>query len=245
MYTSSPESIHRAYITGGVPPLVDSPDPVYRALYPRVLKKNKIYYSKFPADVDRVRQIHRYLSLNKVALPNGGNLSPRRFLQLGLLFGGSGGYDTVHQVVAYAARDLDELGALSYRTLYQIQALQSWDTNIIYAILHEVIYCQHNQSSNWSAERIRAEEHFAKDFEWRLEHLDPSKPIHFTGEMIYPFMFDDYVELAPLKGAANLIAEYTGWGQLYDKQVLRNINVPVAGVSYFEDMYVAFLFHSY
>ncbi|KAI8982136.1 Alpha/Beta hydrolase protein [Mycotypha africana] len=233
-----PKSIQNAYITGGVPPLVDDPDKVYRALYPRILKKNVLYYNKFPADIARVQKIHKYLSTNGVTLPNGGNLSARRFLQLGLAFGGSGGYDAVHAIVQSAANDLDRLGKLSFRTLSTIQTTQSWDTNVIYAILHEAIYCQNKHSSRWSAERILNEAPFSKIFEWRLENLYDNRPIYFTGEMIYPFMLDDYAELRPLKNVANRLAE-TRWGQLYDIHVLNNLEgVQVAGVSYFDDMYV-------
>ncbi|KAI9486546.1 MAG: Alpha/Beta hydrolase protein [Benjaminiella poitrasii] len=234
-----PQSVQHAYITGGVPPLVNNPDEVYKALYPRIAQKNKLYYKKFPRDVARVRQIHEYLTLNKVTLPNNGNLSPRRFLQLGLSFGGAGGYDTVHGIVQNAANDLDRLGKFSYRTLNMIQENQSWDTNVIYAILHEAIYCQSNQASRWSAERILNEKGpLATEFEWRLEKLKKDQPVYFTGETIYPFMFDDYAELRPLKGVAQLLA-FKRWGQLYDTEVLNKIeNVQVAGVSYFSDMYV-------
>ena len=233
----SPKSIESAYTTGGTPPLVDSPEPVYRGLYPRVLKRNKLYYSKYPKDIERVRAIHAYLSENKVTLPNGGTLSARRFLQLGIQFGFSGGYDTVHQLVNVAADDLAKRGKLSFKTLANIQTLQDWDTNVIYAILHEAIYCQ-GKPSNWAAERVLHEEPFAKQFEWRLDYLDHDQPVYFTGEMIYPFMMDDYIELQPLKKVANLLAEYKGWGQLYDEKVLAKNEVPIAGVSYFDDMYV-------
>ncbi|GAN02441.1 alpha/beta-hydrolase [Mucor ambiguus] len=233
-----PQSIKSAFITGGIPPLVDNPDKVYRRLYPRISKKNKLYYKRFPKDVARVRQIHEYLSKNQVTLPNGGTLSVRRFLQLGIAFGRSGGYDFVHNLVQNASHDLSRIGKLSYRTLSKIQESQDWDTNVIYAILHESIYCQANQSSRWSAERVLQEEPFASEFEWRLENLKQDQPIYFTGETIYPFMLDDFAELRPLKGVANLLAEKK-WGQLYDTKALNQLEGPqVAGVSYFDDMYV-------
>ncbi|KAG0747077.1 hypothetical protein G6F57_004764 [Rhizopus arrhizus] len=240
-----PQSIHKAYITGGVPPLVDTPDEVYRTLYPRVIKKNQLYYKKFPRDVERVKMIVEYLSTNSVTLPNGGHLSPRRFLQLGLSFGGSGGYQTVHNLVQSASDDLERLDSLSYRTLRNIQEAQSWDTNVIYAILHEAIYCQ-SAPSRWSAERLLSEEPFATEFEWRPDQLkNKDKPIYFTGEMIYPFMFDDYSELRPLKKIAHLLAE-KHWGQLYDKKVLNKIeHIESAGVSYFDDMQVARIYNQY
>lgn len=173
---------------------------------------------------------------NKETLPNGGNLSPRRFLQLGISFGGAGGYDSVHGLVYAAAHDLDRLGKLSYKTLNAIESAQGWDTNVIYAILHEAIYCQANQASRWSAERLLQQEPFASQFEWRIGKLQQDQPIYFTGETIYPFMFDDFAELRPLKNVANLLAEKK-WGNLYDKKVLNKLDGPkVAGVSYFDDM---------
>ncbi|KAI8340332.1 Alpha/Beta hydrolase protein [Chlamydoabsidia padenii] len=236
-----PNSIHKAYITGGVPPLVDNPDAVYRALYPRILKKNKLYYKKYPQDVVKVRRIHEYLWNNKVDLPNGGILSPRRFLQLGILFGGSGGYDTLHETVTLCMNDLNTIEKLSYKTLNHIQQLQSWDTNVIYCILHEAIYCQNQQASRWSAERLLNEE-FATEFEWRLDQLQPDQPIHFTGETIYPFMLDDFAELRHLAPVAQQLAEHK-WSDLYDIPTLNTLNsddqkMELAGVSYFDDMYV-------
>ncbi|KAI8098772.1 Alpha/Beta hydrolase protein [Halteromyces radiatus] len=237
-----PQSIHKAYITGGVPPLVDNPDTVYRSLYPRILKKNKLYYKKFPQDVVKVRRIHEFLWQNNVTLPNGGKLSPRRFLQLGILFGGSGGYDTLHETVTFCINDLDNINKLSYRTLNHIQQLQSWDTNVIYCILHEAIYCQNQQSSRWSAERVMKEEQFASDFEWRLDRLQPDQAVNFTGETIYPFMLDDFSELRPLATVAHKLAEYK-WKDLYHIPTLNTLDsddgkMELAGVSYFDDMYV-------
>ncbi|KAI7869559.1 Alpha/Beta hydrolase protein [Spinellus fusiger] len=229
-----PESIDQAFITGGVPPLVNSPDDVYRALYPRILSRNKLYYKKYPKDIERVREIHAYLSKNTVTVPNGGTLSPRRFLQLGILFGGAGGYDTLHETIILAHGDLERLSHLSYRTLNHIQELQRWDSNVLYAVLHEAIYCQ-NERSNWSAERVREESAFAVDFEWRHQHIKPDQVIHFTGETIHPFMFDDYAELKPLKNAAHLLAENV-WGELYDKKALNANTALVAGISYYDDM---------
>ncbi|KAI9285737.1 Alpha/Beta hydrolase protein [Umbelopsis sp. AD052] len=227
-----PKSVKAAYITGGVPPLVSTPDKVYEKTFARILKRNNVYYGKYPADVQRVQNIIKYLNKNEVKLPNGGFLSSRRFLQLGLAFGGSGGYDTVHEIVLHAAQDLELLGKLSYSTLNSVQAQQGFDTNVIYAILHEAIYCQ-GKASNWSAERVRMSSQYQEDFDW-----SGNTRVNFTGETIHPFMFDDYSELVPLKGAADILANYENWGPLYDVETLKSNTVPVAGVSYFDDMYV-------
>jgi hypothetical protein len=60
-----------------------------------------------------------------------------------------------------------------------------------------------------------------------------------TGEMIYPWMFDDYQYLQPLKETAEILAAFDKWPPLYDLEVLANNSVPCAAVVYYEDMCVA------
>ncbi|KAJ2701616.1 hypothetical protein H4218_001328 [Coemansia sp. IMI 209128] len=239
-----PESVSKAFITGGVPPLVDGPDAVYQATYGRMLSRNKQYYERFPRDVARVRSIMKHLNEVDVALPDGGRLSPRRFQQLGISFGFTGGFDSVHQLVFHAANDLESLGKLSTHTLTAIAGSQSFDSNPLYCIMHESIYCQNGTPSLWSAHRVR-EAQFAAEFEHSWDRIaasgeDSGPPVRFTGETVYPWMLDDYAELRKLKDVAQGLAEYTGWGQLYDVDVLAKNKVPVAGVSYYNDMFVDF-----
>lgn len=73
-----------------MPPLVRNPDEVYRRTYRKVESRNVVYYEKYPQDIKRVRTILQHLSRNKIVLPSGGYLTPRRFLGLGLGFGGHG-----------------------------------------------------------------------------------------------------------------------------------------------------------
>lgn len=54
----------------------------------KVEKRNAIYYKKYPHDIARIRKILAFLDEHDVTLPNGGRLSPNRFLQLGIRFGG-------------------------------------------------------------------------------------------------------------------------------------------------------------
>lgn len=44
-------------------------------------------------------------------------------------------------------------------------------------------------------------------------------------------MFDDYRNLRPLKGAANILAEDDSWGPLYDLEQLSKNEVKVSAVS--------------
>ncbi|PBK73997.1 alpha/beta-hydrolase [Armillaria solidipes] len=231
------EGLKEVFTTGGLAPLVDHPDSVYAATVLRVMKRNKIYYDKYPQDIQRVRNIVSYLEENEVQVSNGGRLSPNRFQHLGMDFGMHGGIDRVHQLVFRAANDLDTFGHLTYKTVQLVEQAQSFDGNPIFSILHEAIYCQ-GRASKWAAARTLQD---YPQFSWSsVKSLADSVPIYFTGEMIFPSMFDDYANLRPLKGAAEIIAQYDGWGQLFDLQQLSKNEVKVSSVSYFDDMYVDF-----
>ena len=66
----------------------------------------------------------------------------------------------------------------------------------------------------------------------------PGRPPSFTGEMIYPWMFDDYPGLRPLRDVAELLARDDRWPALYDPARLAGNTVPGAAAIYAEDMYV-------
>jgi hypothetical protein len=62
--------------------------------------------------------------------------------------------------------------------------------------------------------------------------------IYFTGEMIYPWMFDEYNCLKPLKEVAQKLADYSDWQPLYDAKALKKNTVPCVGTIYYGDLYV-------
>ncbi|KAJ5720884.1 Proline iminopeptidase [Penicillium malachiteum] len=224
-----PEGLREAFITGGLPPLVDEPDPVYARTYEKVMQRNKAYYEKFPEDVERVKKIMAYLTNNQVALPSG-SLTPARFQQLGIIFGFHGGLDILHEIVLRAWNDLEVFGSLTAPTLASIDSNGGMDKNIIYAILHEAIYCQ-GKSSRWSADRQRAEH--------PVFQTSGSQPeIYFTGEMVFKDMLDSYSELDQLRDAAEALASTSDWPALYDEAQLAKNEVPVYAASYIDDMYV-------
>ena len=81
-----------ALFTGGIPPVGLQPKEVYDRLWHKVAFKNDRYYDKFPGDVAVVKRIVRALvESGGEALPGGGTLTARRFLQLGLGLGGGPG----------------------------------------------------------------------------------------------------------------------------------------------------------
>ena len=225
----APHGLREAIITGGLPSLTRPADDVYRATYQRVLQKNELYYRRYPEDVALVQRIVAYLHDHDVRLPDGAQLTPHRFQQLGLAFGASDGFETVHYLLEDAFVDGPSGPELSYVFLNHFMQAQHFETNPIFAILHEAIYCQGNASA-WSAERLRADfPEFAPD---------PSRRMLFTGEMIYPWMFDEYPQLQPLKAASELLAQRTDWPPLYDVATLQQNHVPCAAAVYYNDMYV-------
>ena len=88
-----PDGLREAFIYGGLGPLVNEPDEVYKRTYKKVIERNEAYYRKFPEDIERVKKIVALLSKfgdSTVRLPSVGALSARRFQQLGMAFGGHG-----------------------------------------------------------------------------------------------------------------------------------------------------------
>jgi pimeloyl-ACP methyl ester carboxylesterase len=222
----APEGVREAYITGGLPPLDRSADDVYRATYRRVADRNRRYYARYPQDVETVRRLVDLLRLEDVRFPDGTPLSPRRLLQAGSIFGMSYGFEKVHYLIEIAFAGEREVSSQFLRAL-DVQL--PFDPAPIYSLLHEACYAQ-GEATRWSAQRVLAE---FPEFD-----LDTDGPVFFTGEMIYPWQFDEYRELQPLKEAAELLAEFEDWPALYDADRLRANDVPVAAAVYENDMYV-------
>ncbi|XP_020587533.1 uncharacterized protein LOC110029539 [Phalaenopsis equestris] len=126
-----------------------------------------------------------------------------------------------------------------FQSAYIPLQFENWiefETNPLYALLHESIYCQ-GASSLWSAHKVRGEYESIFD---AISAAKEARPVFFTGEMVFPWMFDEFNALRPFKEAAHLLAEKDDWPPLYDVKVLNNNQVPVAAAVYFEDMYVNF-----
>ena len=90
-------------------------------------------------------------------------------------------------------------------------------------MIHEACYAD-GQPTRWSADRVLPDE-FRED------------PTLFTGEHVFPWNFDDDTQLAPLREAAQLLAERE-WPRLYDADTLTSSEVPCAAAIYANDAYV-------
>lgn len=215
----APEGLKACHVTGGLAGLTATADDVYARTYPRVRGKIGDYYRRYPDDAIKVKEIAGHLEREEVLLPDGDRLTARRFKSIGQQLGMSDGFETLHWL-------LDEAwagGRLAEPFLYQVMTHTGFVGSPIYAILHEAIYAQ-GAATGWSAERL-----LPADF---------AGPEMFTGEMIYPWMFDDIRALRPFKGAAEILARTDDWPPLYDPARLAANEVPVAAAVYFDDMYV-------
>ncbi len=100
--------------------------------------------------------------------------------------------------------DLERFNHLSRATLIAVEQFLSLDTCPIYAILHEPLYCYKNGiASGWAAEKVGKE---LDGFSWLSNTTPPEdmalQRLFFSGEMMFPFMFDTFPELIPLKEVA-------------------------------------------
>lgn len=224
--SAAPEGLAAAFITGGLPPLEASAEDIYRRTYEVCKRKNREYYARYPGDVALIRTIAQRLAQGDVRLPTGDLLSVRRFQTLGLQLGFSDGFEAVHYLVENA---FTRGGKFAYPFLRGVENTQAWDTNPIFSILHEACYTQ-AAASSWAAEEQRGEH---PEFS-----LDQDGPLFLTGEMIYPWLFDEVGTLRPMKEAAELLARAADWPVLYDREVLAQNEVPVAAAVYVNDMYV-------
>jgi pimeloyl-ACP methyl ester carboxylesterase len=208
------EGLREVFVTGGLPPLGNRIDDVYRATYTRVRERNRRYYARYPRDRDRVRALHARLEADEIRLPGGDRLTGRRLRQLGSLLGASDGAERLHYLL--------ELAPDSPAFLHDVEAETAFARNPIYAVLHEACWAD-GGATRWAAERMLPD-----DFE---------APEMFTGEHVYPWMFEEYGALAPLREAADALAERE-WPRLYDPERLAANEVPAAAAIYAEDMYV-------
>ncbi|MBL7258886.1 alpha/beta fold hydrolase [Paractinoplanes lichenicola] len=222
--SAAPQGLRTCYVTGGLPGLTATADEVYERTYPRVAAKNAEFYRDFPDDRAAVRRLADHLASADVRLPDGDRLTPERLRLVGDSFGMSYGYSYVHWLLDEAWHG-DQLSATF---LYEVMAHTGYVDKPLYA-LQEYCYGQGNGPTGWAAARaLDARPEFAAD----------ADPLLFTGEMMFPWMFEQIAALRPFAGAADILAETPDWSVLYDVSRLASNEVPVVAAVYADDMYV-------
>lgn len=221
--STAPQGLERCLVTGGLASLQPDARELYRRTHPRVAAKTRRFYERFPADVAQVGRVADVLAGTDVRLPDGDRLTVRRLQTLGHALGTGTGMEQLHWLFeeAFEGDELAEpfLDAVGQRT--------SYTDNPLYAVLHESVYASGPGATGWAAQAERGTE------------FDPDRrPLPFTGEMIYPWMFDEIRSLRPFAAAAHALAETPEHSTLYDPAVLAANDVPVDAVVYVDDMYV-------
>jgi pimeloyl-ACP methyl ester carboxylesterase len=222
--SAAPHALRRCYVTGGLAGLTATADDVVARTYPRVAAKNAEFYRAFPDDVSAVRRIADHLAAADVRLPDGDRLTVDRFRFLGNVFGMSYGYAQVHWLLEQAWHGAE----LSATFRYDVMTATAFVDQPLYA-LQEYCYGRPGGATGWAAARAVLS---------RPEFAAGATPLLFTGEMMYPWMFEQIAALRPFAAAADILAATTDWTDLYDTARLAANEVPVAAAVYADDMYV-------
>ncbi|TCO52150.1 proline iminopeptidase [Kribbella antiqua] len=223
--SQAPEGLTACYVTGGLPSITPDAAEVYRRTYPRVAAKNREFYRRYPHNVERIGAIADRLAADDVRLPDGDRLTVRRLQSLGIDFGMKPGYERMHWLIDEAF----DGGELSDTFLTQVMERSSYAHGPLFAALQESIYPSSSGVSGWAAEAERAR---------HPEFAEDARPLLFTGEMMYPWMFEEIRVLRPFQAAVDVLAARSEWSKLYDVERLAANDVPVAAAVYYDDMYV-------
>ena len=223
----APEALTACYVCGGIPGTPPDPDEVYRRTFTRVAGRTADFYLRYPQDAAAVAAIADRLAGGDVTLPDGSPLSVRRFQTLGGGLGFGGGHQRLHWLVSEALR---RDGRLTDRFLEVALVTTSNAGNPLFWVLQESIYGDGgNGPFRWSAQRER---------ERRPEFTEDRRPLLFTSEMTFPWMFEEVRALRPFAPAMAELAEQRVWSPLYDPARLAANDVPVAAVVYADDVFV-------
>ena len=101
----------------------------------------------------------------------------------------------------------------------------------LYWPLQEFIYAngELDEPIRWAAQRVR---------DTMPRFSTGERPLAFTGEAMFPWMFEQESALRPFKPAMDLLMEDTRFGVIYDADQLARNEVPLHSAVYFDDMYV-------
>ena len=236
-----PDALAGVMITGGLPPiLLPDTQATYDVLVATVYQRSQDYYRAYPQDADTVKRIVSLLEKQPQPLDDGGWLTANRFRDIGMLLGTTNGFAKVHKLLAAPFTD-DSKNRLCPDFINRIALQSSYESNPLYVLLHEAIYCQQSASA-WAAENAM-QRHGGFD----LHHLLPAETspdgnaqlgVSFFGETVRPDMLDDYAQLQCFKPVAGLLAAKDDWPTLYNLGQLAKNTVPVECIVYEQDYYV-------
>lgn len=227
----APEALTASYVTGGITSIDPVADEIYRNTLPRVARKTAEFHRRYPQDTETLAAIVDLLENDDVFLPSGDRLTSRRLQTLGIDFGMGPGMERLHWL-------LDEAflpsGRLSEAFLDGVDRATQYYSGPLYAVLQEEIYADGSGATRWAAQRVRDE---LGGFE-AADAIAQGRPMPFTGEMFFPWQFDEIASLRPFRDAVHALHERDDHPELYDRAQLARNEVPVAAAMYHDDMFV-------
>lgn len=222
-----------AFTTGGIPHVPADATEVYEHTFPRMLTRSEEYYQRYPQDQERVSALADRLAHESVSLPNGDPLTVERLQRLGVGFGMKPGYEKVHWILDEAFVDGD--GSVSKDSPlsdeFLTDVMNATSSHPLYWPLQEFIYAdgELKEPIRWAGQRVRERyQQFSTD----------ARPLIFTGEVMFPWMFEQEQALQPFKPAMDVLMESTMFGTVYDAAQLERNDVPLHSAVYFNDLYV-------
>ncbi len=225
--STAPEGLSACYVGGGIPGIGVSAAEVYRRTFDRVAAKSRAHFARYPGDVAQVSRIADRLAVGDVYLPDGDLFTVERFQTLGIELGMQRGSERLHWLLESAFR---ADGELTEEFLAGCLALTSSARNPLYWTLQEAIYADAGGGATaWAAQAER---------DRRPELAPERRPLALTGEMAFPWMFEQVRLLRPFRDAVQVMAARTEWRPLYDLDRLAANTVPLVAAVYFDDMYV-------
>jgi proline iminopeptidase len=231
-----PEGINAAFTTGGIPHIPADASEVYRHTFPRMKAKTEQYYARYPQDVERVAKVADILSSQQVKMDNGDLLTVERLQSLGSDFGMKPSFERMHWLFDTAFNDAD--GSVRAQCEWKPRlnrefissVMMKTSTKALYWPLQEFIYADGDiEPLRWAAQRVR---------DSMPEFGTGNRPLLFTGESIFPWMFEQERQLRPFRGAVELLMEEGHWNRIYDAERLAQNSVPLQAAVYYDDMYV-------
>ena len=214
--SSAADSLREVFFTGGLPPVGRPVEDIYSTTFDTMRRLNLRYHGQFPEDGDRLRRLLDLCDAGEVRGPDGVPFTRRQMRTIGNQLGMDGGAEALHYLLE---RDPDSPAfAHDCAAIFPFNA-----RNPLYAVIHEASYAD-GVATRWAAERAEPD-----DFRGDSQLL--------TGEHLFPWHFEDAADLRPYREVASVVAEQS-WPQLYDAEVLAQVDVPCAAAIYADDPFV-------
>ncbi len=228
-----PQGVIASFTTGGIPHVPADATDVYRHTFPRMARKTKQFYKRYPNDVERVAIIADKLAVEPVACRTVIRSPSNASRCFGSDFGMKPSFERVHWILddAFLDGDGSASAASELSDEFLAKVMDATASRPLYWPLQEFIYANGELETpiRWAAQRVRGEHpEFAGDI----------RPLNFTGEAMFPWMFEQERALRPFKPAMDVLMEDTHFGMIYDADQLARNEVPLQAAVYFDDMYV-------